>query len=83
MLLNKAPHPNAARVFVNWFLGSDGLTAYSKAMDAPSLRLDVPIDHLPAEAAMRPDGKYWPSYHEQNAVLPPALESLLKELFSR
>ena len=47
MLLNKNPHPNAAAVFLNWVLTKEGQTAWSKAMEHVSRRLDVPTDHLP------------------------------------
>jgi len=48
-LINKAPHPNAARVFINWLLSREGQMAYQKAADkmgsaADSLRVDIPKD---------------------------------------
>jgi iron(III) transport system substrate-binding protein len=81
MLLNRPAHPNAAKVFVNWFLGRDGQTAYSTAMSEPSRRLDVPTDHVPDYAIPKPDGKYWPNYMAQNAVTPPDMERVLRNLF--
>lgn len=39
---NGAPHPNAAKVFINWFLSPEGQIVYSKAASAPSARKDVP-----------------------------------------
>lgn len=56
-LLNKAPHPNAAKLFINWFLSREGqLTlqrSLAKAGDtAPdSLRIDIPKDDV------RPDNR--------------------------
>jgi len=52
-LMNGAPHPNAARVFINWLLSREGqitaqraLAAYgSDALD--SLRIDIPKDDVP------------------------------------
>jgi iron(III) transport system substrate-binding protein len=42
-----APHPNAARVFINWFLSQQGQQAWVEAWNAPiprnSRRLDVPV----------------------------------------
>ena len=29
-LINRAPHPNAAKVFINWFLSREGQIAYQK-----------------------------------------------------
>lgn len=40
-LVNKAPHPNAARVYINWFLSKEGQTAYVEATEGNSRRLDV------------------------------------------
>ncbi len=44
-LFNKAPHPNAARVYLNWLLDKDAQTAYARATSYVSSRLDVPTDH--------------------------------------
>jgi ABC-type Fe3+ transport system substrate-binding protein len=44
--MNKAPHPNAARVYINWLMSKEGQTSFSKATGIPSLRIDVPSDHI-------------------------------------
>jgi iron(III) transport system substrate-binding protein len=41
-LLKRAPHPNAAKVYVNWLLSREGQIAQVKYALSPSLRLDVP-----------------------------------------
>ncbi len=82
-LIKDAPHPNAAKVFLNWLLSKDGQTAYSTALNAGSRRLDVPRDHLPPELHIQPDLKYWASYKEAEAIPPPELVTLLKEVFGR
>jgi iron(III) transport system substrate-binding protein len=51
--MNRAPHPNAAKVFINWLLSRDGQAAFQKVMSLPedpkdSRRIDVPKDHIPA-----------------------------------
>jgi ABC-type Fe3+ transport system substrate-binding protein len=38
---NKAPHPNAAKIFINWFAGKDALELYSRDYEAVTLRTDV------------------------------------------
>jgi iron(III) transport system substrate-binding protein len=81
MLLNRAPHPNAAKVFINWLLTREGQTAWSTAMSDASRRLDVSKDHLPAEAVPKPNGQYWPSYAEENAEIAPGLKTLIEEVF--
>ncbi len=45
-LMNKAPHPAAAKVFINWMLSKEGQTVWSKASSYQSARLDVPTDHI-------------------------------------
>ncbi len=42
---NQAPHPNAARMAINWFLSREGQTVYQRiARDKDSLRTDIPKD---------------------------------------
>ena len=83
MLVNKAPHPNGAKVFLNWLLAKEGQTAWSKAMGYVSRRLDVPTDHLPPYWIPKPGVKYWPGYYEEDATLSPEQEKVLKGLFGR
>jgi ABC-type Fe3+ transport system substrate-binding protein len=82
-LMNRAPHSNAAKVFVNWVLGKEGQTAWSKAMDHMSRRTDVPTDHLPPYQIPRPGGKYWISHTEESVERSAEEEKILKELFGR
>ncbi len=83
MLFNKAPHPNAAAVFVNWLLSKNGQIAWSQAAGYVSRRTDVTADHLPLYAAPRSGSKYWVSYLENAIQRAPEEEKLLNELFSR
>lgn len=39
--LKNAPHPNAAKVFVNWLLSREGQEIFSRAMGQPTRRLDI------------------------------------------
>ncbi len=60
-IMNKAAHPNASKLYVNWLLSKEGLTTFTKAYGAPSLRLDVPTDFLPTQKLRQPGVKYiWP-----------------------
>jgi iron(III) transport system substrate-binding protein len=83
MLFNKAPHPNAAAVFINWLLSKNGQLAWSQAAGYVSRRTDVPADHLPPYAQPRPGSKYWVSYLENTIQRTPEEEKLLNELFGR
>jgi iron(III) transport system substrate-binding protein len=50
--VNQAPHPNAAKVFSNWFLSRDGQLNFQKALgkadegSPDSLRIDIPKDDV-------------------------------------
>ena len=52
-MMDQAPNPNAAKLFLNWFLTQEGQSAYhtmSTSPPNPSLRLDVPPgETLPQE----------------------------------
>jgi iron(III) transport system substrate-binding protein len=59
-LINKAPHPNAAKVGLNWLLSREGQIAYQRIFtegnDGPdSLRIDIPKDKVP-RGNRRPQG---------------------------
>lgn len=51
-LLKDAPHPNAAKVFINWFLSREGQTVWQKVMNtkvlegSDSMRIDIPKDDV-------------------------------------
>jgi ABC-type Fe3+ transport system substrate-binding protein len=81
MLMNRAPHPNAAAVFINWLLGRDGQTTWTKAVNQPSHRTDVPSDHLPAYLTPKPGVSYWSSYYENEVRRSPEEDKLFKQLF--
>jgi len=40
-ILNKAPHPNAAKVFANWFLSREGQAVIQKKVRKQTRRIDV------------------------------------------
>jgi iron(III) transport system substrate-binding protein len=44
-LFNKAPHPNAAKIYINWLLSKEGQTVFARASGYVSARADVPSDH--------------------------------------
>jgi iron(III) transport system substrate-binding protein len=46
-LFNRAPHPNAAKVYLNWLLSKEGQTGFARVNGYISARLDVPTDHSP------------------------------------
>ena len=46
VVLKNAPHPHAAKVFVNWFLSREGQEVYTRAMRQATRRLDVDVRWL-------------------------------------
>jgi len=61
-LLKNAPHPNAARVFINWFLSRKGQIALQKLADPDdppnSRRNDIPKDDVPVANRLVEGRKY-------------------------
>jgi iron(III) transport system substrate-binding protein len=61
-LVNNAPHPNAARVYINWFLSREGQEAWTSITVDNSRRTDVaPKD----ESTVVPDGLNLPDLNEE------------------
>jgi ABC-type Fe3+ transport system substrate-binding protein len=59
-LMNRAPHPNAAKVAINWLLSREGQMTYQRLFaqgeDGPdSMRIDIPKDKVP-KRNRRPHG---------------------------
>jgi ABC-type Fe3+ transport system substrate-binding protein len=53
-ILNRAPHPNATKLFINWLLSREGQISFQNALiprsggaQGISLRLDTPTDIIP------------------------------------
>lgn len=80
-----APHPNAARVFVNWFLGRKGQLLMQSSRDlygerAPnSRRLDIPKDMLTEESRLIPGRKYFDVSLQEYSDLTPIFK-LVREI---
>jgi len=74
--LNQAPHPNAAKVFLNWFLSRKGQIALQKLGDpddpANSRRIDIPKDDIPPDNRLQPGVKYFdvvkPEYGDMKPI---------------
>ena len=81
-LLNQAPHPNAAKVFINWFLSRKGQIALQKLGDPDdppnSRRIDIPKDDVPPTNRLLPEGRYFdvvkPEYSDTKPIFDLAKE---------
>jgi len=84
-LINSAPNPNAARVFINWFLSRAGQTAWQTVMNSKvqepsdSMRVDIPKDKVNTPAK-REEGK---KYRVTGFLDPDPPTKLFKELTSK
>jgi len=47
VIIKNSPHPNAAKVFVNWFLSKEGQEVYTKAHGQATRRLGVDTTWMP------------------------------------
>ena len=80
-----APNPNAAKVFVNWFLSRKGQTALQKYADLygeeppNSRRVDIPKDILPPLNRLVPGKKYFDVSDPKYADMEPIFK-LVKEI---
>ena len=60
MMPVKPMHPNAAKLYLNWFLSKEGQTAVMLQSDGepdPTLRIDIPCEGVIAQSDCRVEGK--------------------------
>src|SRR4051794_32591958 len=57
-LFEPAPHPNAAKVFLNWLLSRDGQLAWQRQINAPSLRTDISKEGVFPALVPKPGVRY-------------------------
>jgi iron(III) transport system substrate-binding protein len=82
-VINRAPHPNAVKVFVNWLLSRDGQIAYQTvSRDNDSLRIDIPKEDVPSQVRRVEGVKYVlltdPAYLDLDSV-----RSLVNEVWKK
>ncbi len=81
-LVNRAAHPNAATIFMNWLLSREGQTVIAKAQPDQSRRLDVPTDFIDPDRRLNPDVKYIDSETEEHVLGRVEMMKLAKEMFN-
>jgi iron(III) transport system substrate-binding protein len=79
-LVNQAPHPNAALVYINWLLGKNGQIEYQKALEIASLRLDVTREGVPPDRVPDPKVKYVNTQREDFLPLRDEVQKVITEL---
>jgi ABC-type Fe3+ transport system substrate-binding protein len=78
-LFNRAPNPNAAKIYINWLLSKEGQTIFARANGYVSARLDVPTDHtepwrVPLPGAIK-------TYTKAAMQVKDVVQPLLQEVF--
>lgn len=78
-VLNQAPHPNAAKLFVNWFLSREGQLAVQNISSkqpegVDSRRIDIPKDMIPVDFRRTKNRKFFDMDAPQNRDDRPALK---------
>ncbi len=62
-LMSNAPHPNAAKLFINWIASKEGLEIYADTRGGAPTRTDIDaLKFMPAEAIPKPGIDYFDSY---------------------
>ncbi len=82
-MFDRAPHPNATRVLINWLLSREGQIAFQKKRQGrDSLRIDIPKDDVREDVRRRKGVKYSvlvdPKYMDLNPI-----RKLVKEVWRR
>jgi iron(III) transport system substrate-binding protein len=75
-VMKNRPHPNATRLFINWFLSKDVQSGFSKATEQNSRRIDV-ASVADADGTPVPGAHYVAPQDEANAA---ALEKAIAEI---
>lgn len=80
-LYKGAPHPNAAKVYINWLLSPDGQSIFPKMMGYVSARRDVSTDHtfpwrVPQPGAIK-------TYDERAMKIKNKVRALVRDVFRR
>lgn len=82
-MINKAPHPNAAKVFLNWFLTREGQFAWNKARNSNSRRTDVPPISSEKALAAGDEKRFVRANTEETQPKMTETQELLKKLLVR
>lgn len=67
-VFNRAPHPQATKLFVNWLLAREGQNVFQKAFAddySMSVREDLSKDHIPAAFRLGRGEKFFPAYRPE------------------
>lgn len=80
--MDRPPHPNAAKLFINWLLTREGQTIFSKPQEKPSHRVDVSTEGMDPNILLKPGHKYFDSDMEDFGVKQPEHYERARKLFA-
>lgn len=86
IVFNDPPHPNAARVYLNWLLSKEGQTLWTATAGYPSRRTDmddVIKKYIDPETLIKPGTIYINTYNEDSLVVRDKLLPVLNEVLGR
>jgi iron(III) transport system substrate-binding protein len=86
-LMDHAPHPNAAKVFVNWMLSKEGQQLWQDAQHEASTRTDLSTEGYPSwykDTVPKPGEKYF-DVHGWDFILTdePKVQKAMQEMLGR
>lgn len=77
----KPPHPNAAKVFINWIMSSEGQALFSKNYGSPGTRKDAPREGIPKEFYPDPGEKFY-SDNEKSILYRRTMMKTARKIFA-
>ena len=82
-MIDNAPHPNAAKVFVNWIASKEGNEVFNRAMGTVPTRKDIVADFVPPEIIPKEGVQYFDTYDwEFTVTKKEQVRARMKELLS-
>ncbi len=79
-VVNRAPHPSAASVYLNFLLSQEGQTEWTRASGYASRRADTPVDHLPEFLVPKPGVELQPNYKEPYVRMREEMDAFLRAI---
>jgi iron(III) transport system substrate-binding protein len=77
-VLNRAPHPNATKLYIDWLLSQEAQLAFAKGAGYASFRTDVPTDFLPSYLVPKPNVQYQENHKQPYVELKDEIIEFLK-----
>lgn len=82
-IITHPPHPNASKVFINWFLSKDGQNMWSKEIISVSQRKDASSENVPAVNVPRSGVQYADQTTEEAMLERDKILEQAKEIFGQ